>query len=148
MLRQFRAALGIGLMWAVIWLPIGLALALYAASFPPQPSDIISRPVSVPWFVTVWTAWGGISGTGFAIILGFTERRRSLSELSLSRIAAWGALGAMTVPTLLILVEILSTPLSLHFYDWRLPLVVLAVSATLGGVCGAVTLTLARHATE
>lgn len=133
-------------MWALVWLPIGLALALYAASSPPQPSDIISRPVSVPWFVTAWTAWGGISGTGFALILGFTEHRRSIGELSLARIAAWGALGAMTVPTVLMLVEILTTPLSLHFYDWRLPLVVLAASATLGGVCGAVTLTLARRA--
>ncbi len=78
MLRVFRAILGITLMWALAWLPIGGAVALYAASSPPQPSDVISRPVSVPLFLTVWTVWGGMSGAAFALILKFTERRRSL----------------------------------------------------------------------
>jgi hypothetical protein len=134
-------------MWALVWLPIGLAVALYAASSPPQPSDVISRPVSVALFLTAWTAWGGISGAGFALILGFTERRRSLGELSLARTTVWGALGAMTVPTVLTLIDLLRMPVSLPLYDWRFPLVALAASASLGAVCGAVTLTLARRPT-
>jgi hypothetical protein len=97
--------------------------------------------------LTAWTAWGGISGAGFALILGFTERRRSLGELSLARTTVWGALGAMTVPTVLTLIDLLRMPVSLPLYDWRFPLVALAASASLGAVCGAVTLTLARRPT-
>ncbi len=134
-------------MWALVWLPIGLAVALYAAASPPQPSDVISRPVSVPLFLTAWTVWGGMSGAAFALILGVTERRHSLGELSLARTTVWGALGAMTVPTALTLIDVLRMPVGLQLYDWRLPLVALVASGCLGGVCGAATLTLARRPT-
>jgi hypothetical protein len=144
-LRQLRAVLGISLLWALVWLPLGVAVALYAAARSPQPSDFISRPVSLPVFVTAWTAWGGMSGALFAVVLGLTERRHTLGELSMARTAVWGALGSMTVPAALIVIEVLRTPLALRLYDWRLPLVALAVSAVLGAGCAAATLTLARR---
>jgi hypothetical protein len=147
MLRVVRAVLGIALMWALVWLPIGVAVALYAASSPPQPSDFISRPVSFPVFLTVWTVWGGLSGAAFALILKFTERRRSLGELSPVRTAVWGALGAMTVPAALTLIDVLRTQVTPPLYDWRVPLVALVVSGGLGGICGWATLTLARRPT-
>jgi len=146
-LRQIRALLAIAVIWALIWLPIGLGLALYADSRPPQPSDVVRRPVSIALFVTAWTAWGWISGAVFALILGFAERRRTLADLSLGRTAVWGALGSMTVPTVLTLIDVFQMPVGLAFYDWQFVLVALVVSAALGAGCAAGTLRLARRPT-
>lgn len=129
------------------WMPLGLALSLYAGLRAPEPSDIISRPVSLPLFVSVWTVWGGMSGALFALLLGFAERRRTLGNLSRARTAVWGALGCMTLPAALTLVDVLQTPAGLRGYGWRFPLTALAVSAALGAACAAATLALARRPT-
>ena len=143
--RRLRAAGTIAVMWALVWLPIGLALALYAARHPPDPSNVIARPVDVPWFVAAWTLWGAVSGGVFAVLLALAERRRTLGELSLPRMALWGAVGAATLPTALTLIDVVQAPLSLRLYDWRLGLTGLTVSAVLGGACAAMTLALARR---
>lgn len=132
-------------MWAAAWLPIGGALAVYAAARPPQPSDLLSRPIAVLPFLLVWTLWGGVSGAAFSIILAFRGRRRTLGELSAVRTAAWGALGSMTAPAVAIIVEVVSGPLSLHLYDWRLPVAIMTLSGVLGAVCASLTLALARR---
>jgi hypothetical protein len=145
-LRQFRAVLSISLIWAAAWLPMGLALGLYAGATPPQPSDIIWRPVSLPLFLTAWTVWGAVSGGFFALILRFTERRRTADDLTLIRTAIWGAAGAMTLPAALVVIDAVRTPSGLLGYTWRFPLLVLAASAALGAGCAAATLALARRA--
>jgi len=142
--RQLRAALVIGGVWALVWLPLGGLVALYAAGSPPRPEDLLYRPVAVPTFLLVWTLWGGLSGTGFAIILGTVERRRTLGQLSIVRASLWGALGAMSVPALLTAVDVARGLPGTPLYDWRVPLVTVLVSATLGGVCAAATLAAAR----
>jgi hypothetical protein len=129
----------------VLWLPIGLALALYADTSPAQPSDIIDRPVPVSRFVAVWTLWGALSGAGFALLLMLAERRRTIEELSAVRTALWGATGAVTLPLVLVAVDVMSTPVGARGYTWRFPMVVLLVSATLGTLCAAATLFLARR---
>lgn len=146
-MRRLRAALAIALLWALAWFPAGLALALYASGQPPQPSDVISRPVSLPQFLTVWTTWGAISGGVFALILGFTERRRTIEDLSIARTALWGSLGAVSLPAFLIVVDLIRTPAGLRGYGWGLPLLILAVSATMGACCAAGTLAVARRST-
>jgi len=146
-LRRLRATLSIALIWALVWLPMGLALALYADSRPAQPSDVISRPVSIPLFVTAWTAWGAVSGAAFALVLAVTERRRTIANLSTLRTAIWGALGAVALPLLLTVIDVVRTPVGLRGYSWQFPLLILAVSATLGAACATATLTLARRAT-
>jgi len=146
-LRRLRAGLAIAITWALVWLPIGLGLAVYADARPPQPSDVIRRPVSMALFVTAWTAWGWISGGVFALILRMVERRRSLVDLSLGRTAVWGALGSMTVPAVLTLNDLLSMPVSFRLYDWQFVLVALSLSAALGAGCAVATLGLARRAT-
>ena len=146
-LRRLRAALSIAVIWALVWLPIGLALALYADSRPPQPSDVISRPVSIPFFVTAWTAWGALSGAAFTLVLGFAERRQTIENLSIARTAVWGALGAVALPLILIAIDVIRTPVGLLGYSWRFPLLVLSVSATLGAGCAAATLALGRRST-
>lgn len=148
MLRRLRATLTIALLWALVWLPIGLALALYAGSRSPQPSHVISRPVSIPLFVTAWTVWGALSGAAFAVVLALTERRRTIENLSTSRIAIWGALGAVALPLLLTAIDVVRTPVGLRGYSWRFPLLILAVSAALGAACATATLALARRSTR
>jgi len=145
MLRPLRAELAIGIVWALVWLPLGAMVALYAAATPPQPGDFLHRPVAFPVFLSAWTVWGLLSGTGFALILGAAERRRTLGSLSLVRTACWGALGAISAPIVLTAVDIVrGVPGSLPHY-WRLPLVIILVSAALGAACAAATLMVARH---
>ena len=43
---------------------------------------------------------GFVSGVGFGIILSFAERRKTILELSLSRVAMWGILGSAALPLL------------------------------------------------
>jgi hypothetical protein len=142
--RHLRAALVIGAVWALAWLPLGALVALYAAGSAPQPDDLLFRPVDLPTFVVVWTVWGGLSGTAFAIILGAAERRHSLKQLSLVRTAVWGALGAMSAPILLTAVDVARGLPGTPVYDWRIPLITIAASAILGGGCAAATLGVAR----
>lgn len=142
---RLRAALAIGCIWALVWLPLGALVALYAAGSSPQPEDLLYRPVEVPTFLLVWTIWGGLSGTGFAIILGTAERRRTLGQLSIARTGLWGALGAMSAPTLLTAVDMVRGLLGASLYDWRVPFVSVLASAILGGACGAATLIAARR---
>ena len=145
MLRSLRAALAIGAIWALAWLPLGVLVALYAAARPPQPGDFLHRPVAFPVFLAAWTAWGLLSGTGFALILGAAERRRRLGSLTLVRTACWGALGAISAPAVLTVVGLVRrVPASLPHY-WRVPLVSIVVSAALGAACAAATLLLARR---
>jgi hypothetical protein len=146
MLRRFRAALSIALFWALVWLPLGVALGLYAGSRPPQPYDVLGRPVALLNFVTAWTMWGALSGGVFAVVLAAAERRRTIENLSTARTAVWGALGGVALPLLLIVIDMLRTPVGVRGYSWRFPLLVLAVSAALGAGCAAATLGLARRA--
>jgi len=144
LLRRLRAVLSIAFLWIIAWLPIGLALAVYASSRQPQPSDVLHRPVSVPPFVAACTVWGGLSGAVFALVLGAAERRTTIDRLSSRRTAVWGAVGAMTLPLILVLIDLASTPIGLRGYTWRLPTLVLSVSAAMGACCASATLALAR----
>ena len=137
--------MSIALIWGLAWLPIGLELALYAATRPPSPSDVISRPLAIPFFVTAWAAWGAISGAVFAVVSTVTERRGSLENLSTVRTAIWGAIGAVALPLLLTAIDLLRSPLGSLGYGWRFPVLALAASATLGATCAAATLGLARR---
>jgi hypothetical protein len=143
MVRQARAILVIALVWAAAWLPLGLGLGLYAGGRPSSPADIIFRPVSLPLFVSAWTGWGAISGAGFAILLGWAERRRRLDQLSPARTALWGAMGAATVPGILTVRDFVLGS-GLPPGSWRFPMLALTVSALLGAGCAALTLALAR----
>ena len=43
---------------------------------------------------------GLVSGVAFGAVLGFAEKRKKILELSVMRVAAWGALGAAALPLL------------------------------------------------
>lgn len=140
-MRRLRALLLTGIFWALFWLPIGIGLAIYGATLPK--TDVVGP--STAEFLTVWMGWGALSGVVFALTLMIAERRRTLQQLSITRIAVWGGLGSMTLPLVVIIITRLASPTD---DDWILELLVLAFSAALGAACAAWTLAMARRASE
>lgn len=89
-LRRIRAALLMGLTWAVVWSPLGLLLGMIV-----DPSGSMDEP----WLV-VGIYPGFLGGVVFATVLGIVGRRRRFEELSLPRVAAWGAVAGLVVGAL------------------------------------------------
>lgn len=135
--RRLRGIIGAALTWAVIWLPVGLVLLLA------RPASDVARSIRL---LSIWEVWGASSGAIFAIVLALAERNHTLAELSLLRVTAWGAIGAMVLPILLTVSALLRW--NLTSLDWWIALMVLAVGAALGAVCAGVTFALARRATS
>jgi hypothetical protein len=129
--RRFRAIVVVAAMWAVVWLPIGIGLG------------VLSNDYSK--FAVAWTVWGAVSGGVFAILLMLTESGRSIRELSLGRVAVWGALGCMTLPLAFTALAIASGPWVFWHYDWITYALILGMSAALGAVCAAGTVAAVRR---
>jgi peptidoglycan/LPS O-acetylase OafA/YrhL len=80
-LRRIRGAVGMGLTWAVVW---GAAAVLIGLLVDPDGS------MDEMW-VAIGAYPGFLGGVVFSAVLAIAARRRRLDELSLSRVAAWGA---------------------------------------------------------
>jgi hypothetical protein len=124
-LRRIRGAVGIGLAWGAAWFAAGLVFMVVAAPHPENP------------FFVAWGAFGFLAGLTFAGLLGIIERRKGIDQLSLKRVAGWGAAGGLS----LALIVQIAGPLG----DFLLlgPLFALA-----GAACAAGTLALARKGDE
>jgi len=90
-LRKLRGILGTGLTWAAGWGALfgGMWAALGS------PFGAVLEAVAGGAFL------GAFAGGSFAVILSIAERRRTLGELSLRRVALWGGIGGMTLILLL-----------------------------------------------
>ena len=97
LVRRLRGAVGIALTWGGAWAVIGVALALGIGILRPGEIDPGEGPVKV---AAVLGLAGFLSGLGFAGLLAFGERRRTIRDLSLARVALWGFLGAAAIPAL------------------------------------------------
>lgn len=89
--RKLRGIIGTGITWAVGW-SVGWVA--------------IGASIGLPFGNLVGTAVSGaligfIAGGSFAVILSIAERRRTLDQLSLMRVALWGFLGGVALPVLL-----------------------------------------------
>lgn len=88
-LRRVRAAVGMGITWAVAWALLGLGIELVHNIWP--------NPIGA--LVDIWPAALALpaffGGLAFSAVLGIAGRHRRFDELSLPRIAAWGALGGV-----------------------------------------------------
>lgn len=87
LLRKLRGILGTGITWALGW----------GALF-----GVMGVVVGAPLGAAVNAVFGGgflgaCAGVSFAAILSIAERRRTLEELSLRRVAIWGGLGGMAL---------------------------------------------------
>ena len=122
-LRRIRGLLGTALIWAAGWAGIGALLSLV---------------------VPGWTLWAALpvgfaglyTGAAFALMLSITERKRTLAELSLPKVAVLGS--AMAVLVLWWLMGS-GTPLGV----W---LSYLAVAGVLGGASAAGNVAIAKTA--
>ncbi len=77
-LRRIRGAVGMGLTWAAAWFLVSAVTAVASIGFP-----------------VMFAAFGFVGGAIFSVVLGIAERRRSFEEMSISRFAAWGAVGGL-----------------------------------------------------
>lgn len=92
-LRNIRDAIGVGLLWAVAWAPVGV---LIGAIVDPDES------MDEPW-VAVGAFPGFLCGVLFITLLRLAEDRGRRNELSLPRAAACGAVSGLLVPVLFVL---------------------------------------------
>jgi len=81
--RRLRGIFGTGLTWAFGWAGVTLALNLLGG----VPFHFIGQ------IALSGLARGFIAGGAFAVILSVAERRHTLEDLSLRRVALWGGIG-------------------------------------------------------
>ena len=140
MVRRLRAVLVTALSWAVFWLPFGFLMPLFRG---PPPECLYCPPNWFILFLLTWCLSGGVSGAAFALVLMIAERRHSLAELSMARVASWGAIGAAILPLVLVMADIVQSGLA--GFAWGGAAVILGIAGSLGAVCATVTLALARR---
>ena len=132
LLRRARAAIGLGLTWAVAWLGVGVAFGLLAFSF--EPSALVFNALAS-------AAAGFVGGATFSVLLGIADGRRRFDQLSLPRFACWGALGGLLVGGVqLAIFAAIGRPPD--------PLVFLTLQGLIGSGSAAGTLALARSADD
>jgi len=131
-MRRVRAAVGMGLTWAVAWFAVGIALVL---AFP--------GAADVP-FPILWAGLAFVGGVVFSTVLGLGEGRRRFDQMSLPRFATWGGVGGLILSLIFVFVVALAgetTPL--RHLGLLAPVFALAGAVSAGG-----SLALARMATE
>jgi hypothetical protein len=134
LLRRLRAAGVLGLMWAILCAPFGVAMQLTLAL------SVIGMPSGRDLWYIVWigaasgAGWGLASGFAFAAALAVLERRRSMEQLARRRVVAWAALSGALFPIAVIAVVIPSVGVLLA--DMVPVLVAVSVSAVYGAVVG------------
>jgi hypothetical protein len=141
-LKRVRGVVVSSVIWALIW---GLAGASVVLSHVVRNDLWRSGELwhVFPRATLGFALLGGFSGAVFAIALTAFERRRTLDQLAMGRVAAWGALGGMALP-------LIGVGLAAASQFWSLevlgPMLLLCtIMGGLGAGCSTVTLALARR---
>jgi cbb3-type cytochrome oxidase subunit 1 len=149
LVRRVRGVLVTALVWAVAWLPVGLVVGVIRALTLPLPDYMRTPGMQLTYFLRVvgilsltWMIWGAISGALFAVLVALLERRREVDTLSSRRTVIWGALGAMALPTTILLIFLAEAP---GFTLIQPAVWTLSISAAQGAVCAFGTLALAKR---
>lgn len=135
--RRIRAAMGMGLTWALAWFGVGMALLLGLLLTTGSTGADVPYPLG-------FGAFGFFAGVSFSGVLGLLEGRRSFDQMSLPRFAGWGAAGGLLLTVGFVSVAALvgdSTPL--RNLEVLVPVFTLAGAGSAAGV-----LALARRAEE
>jgi hypothetical protein len=130
-LKRIRAAVTMGLLWAVPW-----AIAALLISFVVDPDGSMDE-----MWPLIGAYPGFVGGVLFSIVLAIAERRRNLNELSVRRFGAWGAVTGLAVGVLPFL---LGTP-SGDVDVARLATVVIGSFTVMSAASAAGSLALARR---
>ncbi len=140
-LRRIRAAVAMGLTWAVGWALVGFGIEVIHNVWPnPLGSlvDIWPAALAYPAF------FGGLV---FSTVLGIAGRRRRFDELSLPRFAAWGAVSGLLVslvPAAMVTMGLASANVDL----WLFTAAISGLVAPLTAVSATGSLALARMAED
>lgn len=131
-LKRVRAAVVMGLVWAAVWAPAAVLVGLVI-----DPDGSMDE-----MWVAIGAYPGFVGGVVFSIVLAIAARRRTLGELSLPRVALWGAGAGVIVGSLPFLFGTLAvgTPL------WVLGATVIGSITLLSAASAAGSLALARRA--
>jgi hypothetical protein len=131
--RRVRSALVMGVLWALVWAPVAVLVGL-----------LIDPDGSMDEMWPVVGAYPGfIGGVLFSVVLGIAARRRRFDELSIPRVAGWGALAGFLVGVLPFL---LGEPTS-AIPAWLLGLIVIGSLTVMSAASAAGSLALARLGT-
>ncbi|MDQ8165331.1 MAG: hypothetical protein P3A28_06190 [Gemmatimonadota bacterium] len=124
--RRLRGTVGVGLTWAVAYSAIFLTLGVVISIIDP---DSIDPGEAVSLVTLIGATVGFVSGCISGLVLAAAERNKTLADLSIARMALWGALSAAVWPFI--------TPVD------NMMVVILA---PVGAACAAGTLIIARRA--
>jgi hypothetical protein len=94
MLRKLRGLLGVGLGWGAAWAVIGAGIGVVLGLLSP---DVWQSGPILEWALGMGL-YGLVSGAAFGKLIAFYEGRRTLDDLTLGRMAAWGVAGSAAVP--------------------------------------------------
>jgi hypothetical protein len=130
---RLRAAVGIGPTWAVVWGAAAAAIVLGVVL------ETGSRPD--PPFPLMFTVAGFVAGVLFSCLLCLIDGRRPFSQLSGSRVTAWGASTGLLLATVFVLAVTLAGDDAFPRYLLTLG----PAAAAVGGVSAAGSLALARR---
>ena len=96
-LRRLRGIVAVGVTWGAVWAAFGAVIGVVALIVSPEVVDQGEGPVDI---ARILGTVGFISGAGFALLLATLEHGRGLLDVSMARVAAWGAAGGAVVPLL------------------------------------------------
>jgi peptidoglycan/LPS O-acetylase OafA/YrhL len=130
--RRVRGAVGMGLTWAIVWAPVALLIGLIV-----DPTDSMDE-----MWPMIGALPGFLGGVVFSAVLGFAANRRKLGDLSIRKVALWGAGAGLIVG---VVPFFLGTPAETS-RPWLLPTVVISAITLLCAVSAAGSLWLAQRA--
>jgi len=146
MLRRVRAILVTGILWGLVWLPVGAAVGFVQYKrgglidvLPPPPGVVLR---TLGRFTLEWGLLGSINGALFAVLLAVAERGRTLATLTVRRVAFWGAVGTLVLPSVVLLIALLLFGPSGLF----IKVVPMVSVLALGAGCGTTMFLVARRA--
>lgn len=94
-LEDLRRLLGIGLIWGILWAALAAASGTVIGLIDPEDIDPGEEPIVLAPMIGLV---GLICGVVFGSLLPIVERRKTILELPLMRVAMWGILVSAALP--------------------------------------------------
>jgi hypothetical protein len=135
LLRRIRGIVGTALTWATGWGVGGavwMGIVFPVVGFPPE----AFAACMILGGVFLLGVYGFLAGAAFSLVVLAAEKRRTLHQLTLRRVAAWGALGTILM---------FAVPVALSTPSVLAKGITLLVIAVLGAGSAAASLSIARR---
>jgi hypothetical protein len=135
LLRRIRGIVGTALTWATAWSLVGavwVGIVSLVGDFPPE----MSEAGMILGGIILLGAYGFLAGVAFSLVVLTAERRCTLHQLTLRRVAAWGGLGTILM---------FAVPVALSTPPVLVKGITLLATALLGAGSAAANLSVARR---